>query len=119
MNSFNHYAYGSVGEWMYANIAGIARAGRATGRSSSARARAARSPPPGHLHLPLRPVSTAWEQRSGRFRLSCGVPANTTAEVWIPTDHPDRVAHTHGTFVRAENGFAVFEVGSGNHRFTV
>ncbi|MEK8142079.1 alpha-L-rhamnosidase C-terminal domain-containing protein [Streptomyces sp. M10(2022)] len=24
MNSFNHYAYGSVGEWMYANIAGIA-----------------------------------------------------------------------------------------------
>ncbi len=24
MNSFNHYAYGSVGEWMYAHIAGIA-----------------------------------------------------------------------------------------------
>ena len=23
MNSFNHYAYGSVGEWMYTNIAGI------------------------------------------------------------------------------------------------
>lgn len=27
MNSFNHYAYGSVGEWMYANIAGIAPGG--------------------------------------------------------------------------------------------
>ncbi|MBI0382736.1 family 78 glycoside hydrolase catalytic domain, partial [Streptomyces albiflaviniger] len=26
MNSFNHYAYGSVGEWMYQNITGIAPA---------------------------------------------------------------------------------------------
>src|SRR5690606_16869544 len=23
MNSFNHYAYGAIGEWMYKNIAGI------------------------------------------------------------------------------------------------
>lgn len=120
MNSFNHYAYGSVGEWMYANIAGIAP-GRAGYRQIVIR------PRPGGEVTSARatftslygPVSTAWEQRSGGFRLSCGVPANTTAEVWIPTDHPDRVTHTHGVFVRAENGFAVFEVGSGSHRFTV
>ncbi|MFJ2760880.1 alpha-L-rhamnosidase [Streptomyces prasinus] len=120
MNSFNHYAYGSVGEWMYANIAGIAP-GRAGYRQIVIR------PRPGGEVTSARatftslygPVSTAWEQRSGRFRLTCGVPANTTAEVWIPTDHPDRVRHTHGTLVRAEDGCAVFEVGSGNHRFTV
>ena len=23
MNSFNHYAYGSVGQWLYQNVAGI------------------------------------------------------------------------------------------------
>ncbi|MFI5758565.1 alpha-L-rhamnosidase [Streptomyces sp. NPDC051569] len=120
MNSFNHYAYGSVGEWMYANIAGIAagRAGyrrivirpRPGGDVTSARATFA---------SPYGPVSTDWQQRSDGFTLSCGVPPNTTAEVWIPTARPDRVRRTHGTFVRAEDGCAVFEVGSGTHRFTV
>ncbi|MET7605802.1 alpha-L-rhamnosidase [Streptomyces avermitilis] len=120
MNSFNHYAYGSVGEWMYANIAGIApgRAGyrqvvirpRPGGEVTSARATFASL---------YGPVSTRWQQRSGGFVLTCSVPPNTTAEVWIPADHPDRVQHTHGTFVRAEDGCAVFEVGSGSHRFTV
>ena len=23
MNSFNHYAYGAIGEWMYANLMGL------------------------------------------------------------------------------------------------
>lgn len=120
MNSFNHYAYGSVGEWMYANIAGIAP-GRAGYRQIVIR------PRPGGGVTSAKatftslygPVSTQWKQRSGGFSLSCGVPPNTTAEVWIPTDDPGGVAHTHGTFVRAQDGFAVFEVGSGNHRFTV
>ncbi|MFD9320113.1 alpha-L-rhamnosidase [Streptomyces sp. NPDC060053] len=120
MNSFNHYAYGSVGEWMYANIAGIAP-GRAGYRQIIVR------PRPGGGVTSAKatftslygPVSTQWKQRSGGFSLSCGVPPNTTAEVWIPTDDPGSVTHTHGTFVRAQDGFAVFEVGSGNHRFTV
>ncbi|MHC3467607.1 alpha-L-rhamnosidase [Streptomyces sp. 7R007] len=119
MNSFNHYAYGSVGEWMYANIAGIAP-GAAGYRRIVIR------PRPGGQVTTARatftslygPVSTRWRQRSDEFTLSCEVPPNTTAEVWIPTDRADRVEHTHGTFVRAQDGFAVFEVGSGSHRFT-
>ncbi|WP_328540364.1 alpha-L-rhamnosidase [Streptomyces sp. NBC_00344] len=120
MNSFNHYAYGSVGEWMYANIAGIA-AGRAGYRQVVIR------PRPGggvtsataRFASPYGPVSTQWQQRAGGFVLSCSVPANTTAEVWIPADEPSSVQRTHGTFVRVEDGCAVFEVGSGSHRFTV
>ncbi|MFD4948286.1 alpha-L-rhamnosidase [Streptomyces sp. NPDC058239] len=120
MNSFNHYAYGSVGEWMYANIAGIA-AGRAGYRQVVIRPR-----PGGDVTSvqatfasPYGPVSTRWQQRSGGFTLSCSLPPNTTAEVWIPTNRPDRVERTHGTFVRAEDGCAVFEVGSGTHSFAV
>ncbi|MFI1206974.1 alpha-L-rhamnosidase [Streptomyces sp. NPDC020802] len=119
MNSFNHYAYGSVGEWMYTNIAGIA-AGR-----------------PGYRHIVVRPrpgggvtsaratfasvrgpVSTRWRQRSGGFDLTCSVPANTTAEVWIPAAEPKAVTHTPATFLRSEDGCAVYRVGSGTHRFT-
>ncbi len=119
MNSFNHYAYGSVGEWMYTNIAGIS-AGRPGYREIVIR------PRPGGAVTSARatftsvygPVSTRWLQRGGRFTLTCAVPPNTTAEVWIPTSAPKAVTHTHGTFLRQEDGYAVYQVGSGTHRFT-
>ncbi|MFJ8009098.1 alpha-L-rhamnosidase [Streptomyces fagopyri] len=119
MNSFNHYAYGSVGEWMYTNIAGIA-AGRPGYREIVVR------PRPGGEVTSARatftsvygPVSTQWHQRSGRFTLTCGVPPNTTAEVWIPAADRRAVTHDHGTFLREEDGCAVFRVGSGTHRFS-
>ncbi|MFI1732218.1 alpha-L-rhamnosidase [Streptomyces acidicola] len=120
MNSFNHYAYGSVGEWMYANIAGLAP-GRAGYRRIVIRPRPGGDVTSANATFasPYGPVSTRWQQRSGGFVLSCVVPPNTSAEVWIPTDDPERVKHTRGTFVRAEDGCAVFEVDSGSHRFTV
>ncbi|GGN34218.1 alpha-L-rhamnosidase [Streptomyces fuscichromogenes] len=119
MNSFNHYAYGSVGEWMYANIAGIA-AGRPGYREIVVR------PRPGGSVTTARatftsvhgPVSTRWRLRSGRFTLTCQVPPNTTAEVWIPASGPAAVTHGHGTFLRREDGCAVYRVGSGTHEFT-
>ncbi|MFF3485925.1 alpha-L-rhamnosidase [Streptomyces sp. NPDC002701] len=119
MNSFNHYAYGSVGEWMYANIAGIA-AGRPGYREIVVR------PRPGGGVTSARatftsvhgPVSTRWQRRSDRFVLTCSVPPNTTAEVWIPADAPDAVTHTSAAFLRSEDGCAVYRVGSGTHRFT-
>ncbi|WP_406446252.1 hypothetical protein OHB00_43620 [Streptomyces sp. NBC_00631] len=64
------------------------------------------------------PVSTRWRLRSGRFILTCEVPPNTTAEVWIPASDPGAVTHTHGTFLRREDGCAVYRVGSGTHEFT-
>lgn len=117
MNSFNHYAYGSVGEWMYTNIAGIA-AGRPGYREIVIR------PRPGGDVTSARatftsvygPVSTQWRLRSDGLALTCAVPPNTTAEVWIPTDDPHTVTHS-GTFLREEAGCAVYRVGSGTHRF--
>ncbi|MEV7341897.1 alpha-L-rhamnosidase [Streptomyces sp. NPDC093544] len=119
MNSFNHYAYGSVGEWMYANIAGIS-AGRPGYREIVIR------PRPGGQVTTARatfasvygPISTQWRQRTDGFLLTCAVPPNTTAEVWIPAAAPDAVAHTHATFLRHEDGCVVYQVGSGSHRFT-
>jgi alpha-L-rhamnosidase len=119
MNSFNHYAYGSVGEWIYTNISGIS-AGRPGYREIVIR------PRPGGAVTTARatftsvygPVSTRWRQRSDRFTLTCAVPPNTTAEVWIPTSTPGAVTHTHGTYLRQEDDCAVYRVGSGTHRFT-
>ncbi|MFI9604575.1 alpha-L-rhamnosidase [Streptomyces sp. NPDC052043] len=120
MNSFNHYAYGSVGEWMYANIAGIS-AGRPGYREIVVR------PRPGGGVTSSRatftsvygPVSAQWRQQAGRFTLMCTVPPNTAAEVWIPASVPEAVTHTHGTFLHQKDGCAVYRVGSGTHHFTV
>lgn len=119
MNSFNHYAYGSVGEWMYANIAGIAPAApgfreilvrprpgggvtEAEGRYDSVRG----------------PVITRWKLDDDGFRLALTVPANTTAEVWIPATEAAQVTHGTSEFLRMEDGCAVFAAGSGTHRFS-
>ncbi|MEV5169097.1 alpha-L-rhamnosidase C-terminal domain-containing protein [Streptomyces werraensis] len=120
MNSFNHYAYGSVGEWMYAHIAGIAP-GRPGYREVVVR------PRPGGgidearatLSSVRGPVSTRWRRRGGRFELTCSVPVNTTAQVWIPASATDRVEHTGAALLRHEDGCQVFRVGSGTHRFAV
>ncbi|MET7679189.1 alpha-L-rhamnosidase [Streptomyces sp. NPDC005423] len=119
MNSFNHYAYGSVGEWMYTNIAGISAGGpgyreivirpRPGGAVTSARA---------EFTSVYGPVSTQWRTRAGHFSLTCVVPPNTTAEVWVPASGPEAVGHTHGTYLRQEDGSVVYRVGSGTHRFT-
>ncbi|WP_405406887.1 alpha-L-rhamnosidase [Streptomyces sp. NBC_01104] len=119
MNSFNHYAYGSVGEWMYTNIAGIAP-GAPGFRKILVRPR----PGGGVTEAEARfvsvhgPVGTHWKQTSDGFRLDLTLPANTTAEVWIPAAAAADVSHGSAEFLRMEDGCAVFAAGSGGHRFT-
>ncbi|MEU0955134.1 alpha-L-rhamnosidase [Streptomyces niveus] len=120
MNSFNHYAYGSVGEWMYANISGIAP-GRAGFKEIVVRPR-----PGGEVKRAggryasvYGPITTHWETTGrGGFELECSVPPNTTAEVWVPAARQRDVRHTRARFLRMEDGCAVYAVGSGKHRFT-
>jgi len=87
MNSFNHYAYGAIGEWLYRVVAGLDLD----------------SDKPGYKHVLVRPrpgggltwarashqsmygpVSSAWEIKDGRFRLDVEIPPNTTATVRLP-----------------------------------
>ncbi|WP_073946366.1 alpha-L-rhamnosidase [Streptomyces kebangsaanensis] len=120
MNSFNHYAYGSVGAWMYENIAGIApaapgfRAIRVRPRPGGGVTRAR-----GRLESVHGPIATRWTAGKDGFRLSLTVPANTAAEVWIPVTGggADQVAHGAAKFLRTEDGCAVFAAPPGRHEF--
>jgi hypothetical protein len=127
MNSFNHYAYGAVGEWMYSSIGGIT----ATNPGYSTFDVAPR-PGGGLTHAsvshdsPHGVVRSAWEQRSDHeLALDVTVPANTTALVHIPATGRHAVlegdadaADAPGVrFVRMQDGAAVFEVGSGTYTF--
>ncbi|MEW1722426.1 alpha-L-rhamnosidase [Streptomyces sp. NPDC093109] len=119
MNSFNHYAYGSVGEWMYANIAGIAP--RAPGfREITVRPRpgGGLTRAEGRFDSVYGPITTKWRTGAGGFELTVSLPANTTAEVWIPTAGTRKPGAGGATFLRKEDGCAVFAVGPGRHHFT-
>jgi alpha-L-rhamnosidase len=123
MNSFNHYAYGSVGEWMYQNITGIGM-GDPGFRSIVIRPR-----PGGDVHEAngrydslYGPITTRWTRKDdGAFTLDVSVPANTTAEVWLPaatSRAASRITHAGSAFLRLDDGCTVYAVGSGSHRFT-
>ncbi|MGW0963267.1 family 78 glycoside hydrolase catalytic domain [Streptomyces gelaticus] len=129
MNSFNHYALGSVGEWLYRGVAGLDQAPDSTGyRKLRIRPR-----PGGLRHASARyesvrgAVSVAWKRQGGRIALRVLVPPGATAEVYVPTTDPGSVRESglvpdagnrHITAVSTAAGHVLYRVSSGTYRFT-
>jgi alpha-L-rhamnosidase len=88
MNSFNHYAYGAIGDWMYRVIAGIN-----TDESSPGFHKIIIAPHPGgkltstqaELETLYGKVKSAWSIDNGIFTLDVIVPPNTTAQIVLPS----------------------------------
>jgi alpha-L-rhamnosidase len=127
MNSFNHYAFGSVCEWMFAYMAGIdtdkpgfkkiiIRPELGAGDITHASA---------IYHSMHGPIKSAWKIIKNRLILDVTIPANTTATVYMPTQ--DIAAVTEGDrpavnaekveFLQMQGNKAVFAVGSGRYQF--
>lgn len=125
MNSFNHYAFGAVGEWMYENILGIHPDNSA----------------PGFRHFILKPlpggsltwakgsfdsfsgkIEASWKKENGRFEYDFTIPPNTTATVYIPAKSQDKSSifpdQSGGSFriTGFEKGYAVFEIEPGTYK---
>ena len=85
MVSFNHYAAGAVGDWLYRRVAGIEpleggyRRFRVApvlgGGLTSAR---------GVVRTPFGTARSEWTLREGRFELTVEVPVSTTGTVQLP-----------------------------------
>ncbi|MFN8487485.1 MAG: glycoside hydrolase family 78 protein [Caldilineaceae bacterium] len=128
MNSFNHYAYGAIGEWLYRVVAGIeidpAEPGykhiffqpQPGGGLTSVRAT---------LDSPYGPVAAAWELTANDFRLNVTVPPNTHATVRLPaqaladvTEGGQPLVIGNGILKTASgDGVVTIEIGSGDYRF--
>jgi alpha-L-rhamnosidase len=127
MNSFNHYAYGSVGEWIYSTLGGIDLL------------------EPGFRRIRIRPqpgggiagaaaeydsirgrIRCSWKLQGGAFSMDVRIPVGAAAEVWVPAKDPTEVREGEGPaakapgvrFLRVQEGCAVFEAGAGVYRFT-
>jgi alpha-L-rhamnosidase len=85
MNSFSHYAFGAVCEWMFADLAGIDRAApgfdriRIAPRPTGSLTRVSAAMETRHGRL-----ACAWAIDGGRFSATLTIPPNTTAEVILP-----------------------------------
>jgi len=128
MNSFNHYAFGAVGDWMYQNIGGIDLDAAAPGYRH---ARIAPRPGAGltsanaSIETGYGKLSTAWKLEGQRFVLDVTVPANTSAEITMWDARLDDVREG-GVSLTARDGIraahqrgndVVVDVGSGNYSF--
>jgi alpha-L-rhamnosidase len=130
MNSFNHYAFGAIGDWLYRYVAGIDL-----------------DPDrPGYEHVVVRPfpggglthagasyrsvrglVASEWRRDGDTFLLTATIPANSTATVLVPTTSPASVTlvdeptstddPSAPTVVGSDDERVTFGVGSGRYLF--
>ncbi|MBC8102332.1 MAG: family 78 glycoside hydrolase catalytic domain [Cytophagales bacterium] len=129
MNSFNHYAYGAIGAWLYETVAGIELDPEIPGYKRFVIHPHAAGSGLTHcrawLDSPHGRIVSAWRLEKGIFTLDTTIPPNTRATIFVPTPDPATVtesgapaAEAQGIrWLRHEEGFAVFEAGSGDYRF--
>jgi alpha-L-rhamnosidase len=128
MNSFNHYSYGAIGDWMYRVIAGIDVYEDA----------------PGYKHIKIMPhpgggltyanadlktyygvISSHWKMDNGSLRFDVEIPANTKATIYIPASSVELIKENNIALtsvkdikvVGKEANYIVVEVGSGGYHF--
>ncbi len=127
MNSFNHYAFGAVGQYLYGAVGGINPAS------------------PGYQSILIQPVTgtgltwantsyhstrgliaTAWTNVGGTFNMNVVIPPNTTAQIYVPTTNAAGIlesgrpaAGSPGVnYAGNSNGCAIFNVGSGSYQWS-
>ena len=87
MNSFNHYAYGAIGDWMYRVVAGLDHDSAAPGYRH-----VMIHPQPGGgltfakatLMTPYGEASSGWSLDGDRLTVTATVPPNTRATIRLP-----------------------------------
>jgi alpha-L-rhamnosidase len=129
MNSFNHYAYGAIGDWMYRVVAGV-------DTDPSA---------PGYKSIVIKPhiggkltsasaeyetkygfVKSSWKIGNGKLNFDVEIPANTTAVVYIPTSKSTSILESQKALNASkelkvkgvEGNYTAVELGSGKYQFT-
>lgn len=127
MNSFNHYAYGAIGDWLYRNVAGLSQDQPAykhllikpevgTGLTAASAS----------LLTPLGKAASKWDFKDGTFNLNVTIPHGATASVYIQASSPELVTES-GKAVSKQSGvasanregnFVKIEIGSGTYRFS-
>jgi alpha-L-rhamnosidase len=124
MNSYNHYAFGSVIAWVYRYAAGIETMPDAAGfkeivihphldsRMTSARA---------EYHSIYGKIVSDWKGTAqGPFSLNVTIPANTSARVFLPVISGAQITEDGKAIdTQPQNASYIVPIGSGSYHFEV
>ena len=126
MVSFNHYAYGAIGDWLYRWAAGLQEAA------------------PGFREIRIKPylndhftsmkaeqrtpyglASSGWTKEGDALTQTVEIPANTTAEVYVPSAAADKVTESGRALdgrsdlkvAGWDDGYTLVRLGSGRYEF--
>jgi alpha-L-rhamnosidase len=130
MNSFNHYSFGAVGQWLMARSLGIERdepGFRAFILQPEPDPTGTMTWAEGHYESMYGRIRSAWKIDGDVLIYQATVPANTTATLFLPAASAASVSEggrearaAEGvTFLRQDGGKAVYTLRSGTYRFTV
>ncbi|MXV17688.1 alpha-L-rhamnosidase [Hufsiella ginkgonis] len=129
MNSFNHYAFGSVNEWLFGNMAGIrlAAPGYRTFVVRPEIAPAEIGKVRASYHSINGEIVSAWQKSGNRLLIEVVIPVNTRATVFIPAPAAENVTESGKPVVNnrdmrvsgIQGQYLVLELGSGKYRFEV
>lgn len=135
MNSFNHYAYGSVAEWMYRYMIGIEAVEEAPGfgrfvlqprpdlrpQDSLPEGQENITSAEGSYRTACGTVKSGWEYKEGVLTYRATVPAGSTARLYLPTLGKSSFVCNGQTSVikKTEGGCASVLLFPGSYTFTV
>lgn len=130
MNSFNHYAYGAIGDWMYRVMAGLDTY----------------TDEPGYKHIKIMPhvgggftnasavlktyygtASSGWKVENNSLSLNVEIPPNSYATVYIPAADVNKISESDKPLgaiseiklISKEDEFVVVQIGSGTYHFSI
>ena len=129
MNSFNHYSYGAIGDWLYRDMAGLdtdeENAGykhvKITPHTGGGFTSAAAS-----LATYYGKLSSGWTVEKGKTVYTIEIPANTEATICLPAANTGQVSESGKPVTEipqikitgSANGLVIMEMGSGIYHFT-
>ena len=130
MNSFNHYAYGAIGDWMYRVVAGLDTYPEE----------------PGYKHSRIQPhiggglsfasasletyygrLSSSWRTEGNNTLILLEIPVNTRSTVYLPASGADAITEDGKLLTAIKeiqiketiNGYVQLELGSGVYHFNI
>jgi alpha-L-rhamnosidase len=134
MNSFAHYSFGAVCEWMFSRLAGIDT--EDSGYNHIVIRPLPPSPDSNPDHPPINwvrahydsihgRISSAWKRTQDQFELDVSIPANTIATVYLPatpqaaiTESGNSLSNAGGVkLIRRDSENAILLIESGSYHF--
>jgi len=146
MNSFNHYAYGAIGDWMYKTLGGINSSSEKDGvgykkiilqpyvvnklvskreeeQSEDERLTMVET----DLDTYYGKISSYWKKNGDELQMNVAIPVNTVAELHIPSNSIEKVTEGNSKLSKSKavkiiettSSEIIVSLGSGNYHFTI